>query len=241
MAETKTGSGGWGLDAMAAKLQSEADELLHSTPSTNEDGTPATTGGKREALMNVANIVKEHAGKGLESSKDYLSKVVEKVSAYTTDASTTASTHIADAKDKAAAQFKTTSETANTHLAGLQTNLNRAIAQGQGQATSTSTDSEATDRALPTEEEPLKFPFNFIAWLVGLCHGKGTSTTTTTLESTTATSKDFSVESLQNAAATLTETLSHEAQAAREQLQATGEKAVTDASESIKEAAPSAA
>lgn len=257
--ETKS-SGGWNLDGIAAKLQAKADELLKtsSTGSTEENGAPAS-GSKREALKNVANIVKDNAGKGLESSKEYLSKVVEQVSAYATDASTTANAKFADAKEKGLSHFSSASDAANdhyaklkdtasTHLEGVKTNLNKAIAQGKSQAQASSTsettenESETTDRALPTEEEPLSFPFNVIAWLVALCHGKNTSTATATTtsepasESATSTSKDFSVESLQNAAATLTAALSQEVRSAGEKAHAAGEKAVTAASEKPEDA-----
>ncbi|CAM6093362.1 unnamed protein product [Calypogeia fissa] len=232
MAETKS-SGSWsfgGLDGMAAKLQAKAEEVLQSTGSTasnetTEDGAAPTAGSKREALMNMANIVKEHAGKGLDSSKEYLSQVVEKVSSYATDASSTASQQFADAKDKGVA-------TANVHYANVKENLNKAIAKGQAQATSTaSADEGTTEREMPAEEEQsLNFPYNVIAWFVSLCHGKlgsSSSGTTTSESEPTSTSKEYSVESLQNAANALTETFSEGIHSAR----AGGEKAVADATE----------
>ncbi|CAM6126975.1 unnamed protein product [Calypogeia fissa] len=234
MAETKS-SGSWslgGLDGMAAKLQAKAEEVLHSTGSTasnetTEDGAATTAGSKREALRNMANIVKEQAGKGLDTSKEYLSQVVEKVSTYATDASSTASQQFADAKDKGVA-------TANVHYANVKENLNKAIAQGQAQATSTaSADEGTTERAMPAEEEePVTFPYNVIAWFVSLCHGKlGSSSSGTTTSEPTSTSKEYSVESLQNAANTLTETFSEGVHSAR----AAGEKAVADATEKKEE------
>lgn len=148
MAETKPetkSSGGWNLDGIAAKLQSKADEVLRSTSSgTGTDENDSAAVGKREALRNVANIVKDQAGKGLESSKEYLSKVVEQVSAYASDASGTASTQFAGVKEKGLTHINAASETANTHYASVKTNLNKAIAQGQAQASTT--DSGTTDR-----------------------------------------------------------------------------------------------
>ncbi|BBM99046.1 hypothetical protein MPTK1_1g18260 [Marchantia polymorpha subsp. ruderalis] len=159
------------LNAAAADLQKTASDVINSAGAAGEDAK-ASAGSKREALLNVANIVKDQASKGIDTSKAYIDRVVDHVGTFAQQAT-----------DKASTQIGGLQSTATAQLASLQENLAKAIKAGQTSGTSSTpaADGTTTDRSYTPAaadgsgsgaNDAMKFPFNVVTWCSTVCGGK---------------------------------------------------------------------